>query len=264
MKKMVICMMVVGLAMPGFSTLVTALDVYLDIPEQEVERIRDELKDAKKLKEYMGRIVGSLNPTSYEKMEEFKKRFNVGDEPMQTALMDIIREASTKTGWKRSRPDDAWDMRIADRQLLPWAITCLGICANTEGKKFLMDIATDSAKDDDFRWTAICSYLRRADAQETRDTLVLFLTGDMKTTLNLPYHGLYFSAISLYDNTKENSQKREAIIFALTAALMLEKDKEVFSWADKLLAERSTEYAESPQRKAALERMNKPPEKETP
>jgi len=41
----------------------------------------------------------------------------------------------------------------------------------------------------------------------------------------------------------------------MSAALAKDEDKYAFADADKLLAERSKEYAESPQRKAALERM---------
>ena len=47
----------------------------------------------------------------------------------------------------------------------------------------------------------------------------------------------------------------------MSAALVKEENKRSFSIADKLLAERSKEYADSPTRKAALERMNIPIEK---
>jgi len=266
MKKTgMVCVAVMCLAMTEISaTPVTALDLYLGTPEQEVEALRGSLKDPAKLRECMVRITSSLNPTSYEQMGDFKRRFAVGDADMQVALLDIIREASAKTGWKRSRPGDAPDIRIADLQQIPWSIRCLKLCADTEGKKFLMDIATDAEKDSDFRWTAICSYLHRADAQETRDALVRFLAGDMRATLNLPHHGLYFTAIWMYDDTEDNLQKREAITAALTAALAQEKEKDAFSWADKNLAERSAEWAGSPQRKAALERFGKPPAPEAP
>ena len=61
-----------------------------------------------------------------------------------------------------------------------------------------------------------------------------------------------------------DTQTREAIVSAMSAALAKEANTNVFARVDKLLAERSKEYAESPQRKAALERMNKPPEKLNP
>ena len=262
-KTSVMCMMVVCLATQGFSSrVVTELDLYLATPEQEVEGLQRVLKDPAKLRECMVRITSSLNPTSYTRIDEFKQRFAVSDKAMQTALLDIIREASAKTGWKRSQLGDALDIRIADMQLIPWSIRCLKLCADAEGKKFLMGIATDAEKDSDFRWTAISSYLIRADAQETQETLTRFLVGDMRATLTLPYHGLYSTAILMYDDAEHSPQKHKAIADALTAALAQEKEKEAFTWADKNLAERSKEYAESPQRKAALERMSKPPDKD--
>ena len=54
------------------------------------------------------------------------------------------------------------------------------------------------------------------------------------------------------------------IVAAVSDVLVKEEDKNVFAEADKFLAERSKEYAESPQRKAMLERMNKPTEEKTP
>jgi len=59
-------------------------------------------------------------------------------------------------------------------------------------------------------------------------------------------------------------KKNMRIVAAVSDVLVKEEDKNVFAEADKFLAERSKEYAESPQRKAMLERMNKPTEEKTP
>ncbi|MCL1921228.1 MAG: hypothetical protein FWG50_09165, partial [Kiritimatiellaeota bacterium] len=59
-------------------------------------------------------------------------------------------------------------------------------------------------------------------------------------------------------------QTREAIAAAMSAALAREQDKDTFERADKMLSERSAEWAGSPQRKAALERFGKPPAPEAP
>jgi len=45
--------------------------------------------------------------------------------------------------------------------------------------------------------------------------------------------------------------------------LVKEEDKSTFIFLDGELTKRSKEYADSPQRKAALERMSKPPEEKT-
>ena len=119
-------------------------------PEKEVKRLQEEFKDAGRLKEYLKKLLwsaiygGEIAPL-------FKKKFDVSDEVMQTALTDIIRESPAK----------------GEREV-------------------------------------VIRYLRE---------------------------------------------------------MAIEWLKEANKEADNLLAERSAEYADSPQRKAALERMNKPPEK---
>jgi len=263
MKKMsMVCVAVVCLVMQGFTSAPQGwLDVYLDshFPEQEVKRLQEDLKDTAELKNFMRKLLGS-HFKSHKEAVQFKRRFDVSDEAMQAVLLDIIRETSAKTGWKPSQLDDAEGIRIADWHLRG-AIKWLSACAGVEGKKLLMDIVTDNAKNKDFRSVALHVYMRCADVQETQDTIARFLSDDMGT---LTRFYIYHAAIQAYNDAEDISQKREAIVATLTAALAQEKNKDDFTWADKNLAERSKEYADSPQRKAALERMNNPPEKSVP
>jgi len=90
-----------------------------------------------------------------------------------------------------------------------------------------------------------------------------FFADDMKDTFNR-YSNLYVYAMNVYEEAEDNPDKREVIIAVMSAALAKEENEFAFSKADKRFAEQSKEYAESPQRKAALERMNIPREKETP
>ena len=258
-----VCMFVMCLAMQGLSSeiLVSWVDTYLELPEQEAERLREDFKDATKLKECMTRKLLGTWAIAPEKMMAFKQRFGISDETMQTVLMDVVSEFSVKAGWAPSRQGDAKNAYVAN-MLLRGAIIWLGVCADGEGKKFLMDIATDSAKDGEFRKRAFSSYLRRADAQETKDALDSVLADDVKTKFGSDNLNICYAALVAYDDAKDDLRKREIIVSAVSAVFM--KDDFAFTFADKKLAERSTEYAESPQRKAALERMNKPPEKETP
>jgi len=256
MKKTWVGMMMLCLAMPGFCRSVTWLDVCLDCPEENVAHYREDWKDKTKLKECVIRLIGNTNPRSDtpERVEEFKRRFGVSDKAMQDALLDIISQAGPKNGWKkRQGPSDPLDM-VADWQVT-WGLRWLGFCAETEGKKLLIGIATNSVMDGEFRSSAIASYMARADTQEVRDTLPRFLAdGALR-----PSFDVYLCALWHYDKAQDNPQKREAILSAVSAALTNEEEKKAFAEADKRLAELSTEYAESPQRKAALERMNKTP-----
>ena len=75
---------------------------------------------------------------------------------------------------------------------------------------------------------------------------------------------MYRAAIRAHDKAEGDAKTREAIVTMVSAALATEEDGTAFDETDKLLAERSKEYAESPQRKAALERMNPPARKAEP
>jgi len=256
-------MMIMCLVMQGLSSeiLVSWVDTYLEFPEQEAERLREDFKDVTKLKECMMRKLLGAWTTDPEKMVAFKQRFGISDETMQTVLMDIVSEFSVKAGWNPNQQNGVKNDYVAN-MLLRGAIIWLGVCADGERKKLLMDIATDSAKDDEFRKRAFASYLRRADVQETKDALDSVLAGDAKTKFGSDNLNTCYAAMVAYDDAKNDSRKREIIVSAVSAVFT--KDEFAFTFADKKLAERSKEYAESPQRKAALERMNKPPENPAP
>jgi len=250
MKKMGIALMLVlCLAMQGFSSK----GIVIFPSKQEAERIR---KDTAKMREYIeGYLLCWLDG---ENIIEFKQLFELSDEAMQTMLMEIIRESSAIAGWTQHNPGGSNERTIDfANAYLREAIAWLGFCANTEGKKFLMDIITDGEKNNSYRSRAIGSYLYRANAQETQDALTRFFADDIKDVIT-PF-SLYYTAMGAYDNAENDPQKRKAII----AELSKENNKKTFDEMDKRLAERNKRYAESPQRKATLERM-KPPKKETP
>ena len=264
MKKMVmVVMMVMCLVISGFPSLIeySKLDAYLDVSEQEVEHLRKEFADAKRLREGLEKGLLGIREADPEKMRKFKQRFDVSDKDMQAVLMDIIRELSVKTKWESHHDRGGSHDSYVENWLLRGAIIWMGTCADAEGKKLLLGIASDNAKDIDwFRRPAIESYLYQADVQETRDVLNRFLIGDLKVD---PFSTYLFAVQQLYDAMENDTEKREAIVATVSAALTRE-NKDRFGMIDKLLAERSKDYAESPQRKAALQRINKPPEPEMP
>ncbi|MCL1920919.1 MAG: hypothetical protein FWG50_07555 [Kiritimatiellaeota bacterium] len=72
----------------------------------------------------------------------------------------------------------------------------------------------------------------------------------------------YSVALDVYDDSGGDPQKREAIVASLIVALAREENKDIFSYRDKQLAERSKDYATSAQRLDMLKRMSKlPPSK---
>jgi len=250
-------------AMTSLSSVIRnlVLDVYLEYPEQETERLREDLKDTLKLRICLERFLAG--DTDYERPKKFMRKFCVDAKAMQTVLMDIISETSMKTKWKVPLQRNPEDIFIASHYLCE-AIKWLGVCADMEGKQFLMSIAEDSTKDKEFRHRALDSYVHCADAQEVRDAITRFLSDDMKATFRPNVLDIYYLAMRAYDKAEDDMQIRDAIVTALSVALVAEECDLAFGITDKLLAERNKGYAESPQRKAALERMDKPSEKKTP
>ena len=276
MKKTgMVCVLVLGLAMLGHSSeplddeddwgLIGYLDYLETFKKERFESLRKDYNDVAKLRAY---FEEGLLRTSHRNKEMlvFKQKFGISDKTMLAALMGIIRETAAKTEWKWGKArEDSYDINWRLLAAVRW----LGVCADAEAKQFLMGIATDKEKDSELRKTAIEAYLRRADAQEAQGAITRFVADDMRITTK-PYETypvsfcVYANAFHAYNEAQEGSEKRKAIISALSDLLPKEKNMNDFDEMDKWLADQSREYAESPQRKAALERMNKPPEKETP
>ena len=254
-------MIVFYFAVQGFpSAPLGPLDFLLALSEQETTHLQKDFKDTARLREWTMRQGLASRLTDPEKVEEFKRRFGVNDKALQAVLLDIICELSAKTGWELRPPGESKDKFIANMLLIE-ALKWLGSCADAEGKQFLMGIVTDNTKDYNFRYFAVTSYMYRADAQEMRDAVTRFLSDGERATLNPFIYRTYYLALQAYDKAENDPTTREVIVAVVSAALAKEEDKETFAEADKLLSARSKEYADSPQRKAAFERLNIPAEK---
>ena len=259
MKKASMCIVALCLTAQDISASRPVRGINFDLlPEEEARQIQEHSGSAEKLRPQIVKFFGDVSPKG-DIAVQFKRKFNVRDDVMQTALMSIVNEYSEKAEWGTGEWTSESSIAYAKARVT-YAIEWLGACADSETKRFLLDIATDNAKNIAYRRAAIGSYLRRADAQEVRDVLGRFLVGDMR--MENPY-ATYRYAMIVYDETDENEQKRKAIIAMLSDALAKEENKGVFAYADKQLVERSREYAESPQRKAAQERFNTLLEKDT-
>ena len=261
MKKMrIMCMTVMCMTASDFfaSPVYTGWDYFEKVTEEGVDRLHNEFKDAETLERYMRMFFrGKIFPCDIPL--KFKRRFGVSDEVMQAALMSIIRECSAKAGWKIIEGERVDDSVVMSKWLLDSAIVWLGACADTEAKRFLLDIATDHTTHIMYRrGIAVRAYLCSADAQDARDVLVRFLIGDMRATMD-PGHYVYAGAMQAYDEAEEYPLKREAIVASLVVALAREDNKERFTDIDKELAKRSKEYAESSQRKVMIQGMDARP-----
>jgi len=264
MKKMsMMCMIALCLARSSVPSPQPSLESGWDWlkrqRKEDFEVLRTEYNDPVKLRKHLE--DGLLRQSGKTTIEAFKQMFGVSDEMVQAVLMSIIREAVTQTGQKDNNPREG---QHHAEQHLEGAVIWLSHfpCADArEVKQIMMAIATDTARDRLLRLNAISSYMDYADAQETRDMIAQFFGEGMKTTFSPYGYIMYNLAIRVYDKAEGDTQTREAIVASMSAALVKEENKRAFSIADKLLAERSKEYADSPQRKAALERMGIPVEK---
>jgi len=257
MKKLrEVCVIIMCLAMQDLSASPMDRDWGWAKTHDKERFARDQKRfnDPAKLKEQFEKsfLISLYNE---REMTSFTQAFGIKEEALRVLLMEIIREASAKTGWQwRMTSGESEDNQIASMQLRE-AISWLSVCADERTKQFLMDIAIDKTKHDIYRRRAAFTYLRCADAQEIRDALTRFFSDDMWAVVD-PISGPYRAAMWEYDRAGDDTKKREAIVTIVSAALAKEENKNAFVFADKLLAGRSKDYAESPQRKAALQRLN--------
>ena len=262
-KRGITCAAILCLAMPGSSGQLTAESMWDWLRSErkaDFEALRTEYNDPVTLKKH---LKDTLLPASSSgaTIMAFKRIFEVNDKMMQDLLLNIIREAVAQS---KAKDNKSWDEERLVRQRLEGAVRWLACFPGADAKEvkpIMMGIAKDTARERLLRINAISSYMDYADAQEKRDMIAYLLSDDTKTSL-IPYGDIiYHVALREYDKAEGDTQTRETIIAAVSAALAKEKDKHSFIEGDKRLAERNKEYAESPQRKAKLERMKVPPDK---
>ena len=228
--------------------------MYERLPDDVAEEIRESVKDPKILKEALVDCFAGEHFLWDREIPLYIKKFDIAEDILRAVLMEIIHESEKAAKWEPFRNEDTEELTEEKRRLRR-SIEWLGFCADEPAKAFLMEIAADETKAKTYRITAADAYLRRADAQQVKDALIRFLIGDMRIDAYLTY----LDAMEAYDAAEDDPQKRAAIVSALTAAaLEKEEDRGYFAKADEHFAGQDTGYAQSPQRKKALERMNMP------
>jgi len=139
---------------------------------ERIMSLREEFKDAEKLKAYLKYFFLAYDVPRDNLALEFKRYLPVSDEVMRDALISLVRESSEKVGWTRDKYQQDYSGEVSNaRCQMHFAIRWLWVCTDAETKKLLWDIAMDSAKDRVYRRAATEAYLRRADVdvQETKD-----------------------------------------------------------------------------------------------
>ena len=243
----------IGLCFVLAGNVIPNSDVWDDMKgysEEETARYRELYKNSETLK---GDLMSNFTMDVFiwdEEVPLFKEKFGISDNILRAVLMDIY-ESVKHVGKDPFRSEDSDEIRF-DKRRLHSTLEWLGYCADKTTKDFLMKFATDTTKDNVFCSQAIMAYLRNANAKEC-DWITTLLADRSQNTSSI-----YQSAMDAYDEAVNDAKKRKAIVAVVSAALVKEEKKHIFTHADRDLAERDKDYSNSPSRRAALQRMDLP------
>ncbi|MEI6647637.1 MAG: hypothetical protein WCP12_16490 [bacterium] len=206
----------------------------------------------KTLKEYLNRNFNADESMEWGKRAEFKVSRAISDEQLHRVLMEIYNEASEKRSFLTPKSVEWNKNRRAVAGVLGW----LPVCGDIPVKEFLMDYAVEKKNDVLNRSDALLSYLRIADAEESKNALLRFLVeGDRMDCQSRS--SICEDARTVFMDAP--SMKKIAILEALYASLAKEDNKWLFRVYDNILCEMSKGYANSRQRHDILQRLIKAP-----
>ena len=206
--------------------------------------------------EMKGRLIDSYFYTgedeSWQEFKHFKDLSAVTDEQLHRVLMEIYREAEDKL--QTLTPDtEEWNYNLG---LVDGVIRWLPKCKGIPVKDFLLAYAASDEKHRHTRQAAIRSYLRVADAEETKKALLRFLAeGDRMDSQSRST--IIWSTLMVYQDA--TAEKKGAIVESLCAALAGEDHKWLFRVYDDVLCQISPHYRHSLQRRDILARLVKAP-----
>jgi len=247
---------VFGLYLPGMETP-------RPLAEEEIVSLREEVKNPEKLKKFLLDMFDADWESGYwidiVLIRNRKETYSLQEEVTRPVLLEICRESVLKTRWKYEID------REAGRRLYV-SLCWMGLFADETIKKFLRGIVTDSSKDDFFRAAAIKGYLYSANVQDIKDFFAHLLKDKKQFPPDLREEIVRISRDFVNPNLagEEDEERRKEILSSLGTVAARETDGKLFRKLDEFLRHNSKEWENSSQRKAALERMNKPPETPTP
>ena len=221
----------------------------------DIAYLRELYKDPEKLKEGLMDSLSSYQYFAKGQIPYYKKRLGITDDTLRITLMEMYQKFKHLEKDAITNKDYSYEL-VKDKWRLINSIELLGYCADESVKRLLLDIANDETKAKCYRIPAVSSSIQCADAQEVRDVIIRFIV-DVK----IGTYSTWQAAFSVYGESKDDPQKREAILATLIVLLARENGKMRFADMDKKVADRSKEYATSAQRLAMVKRMSKfPPE----
>ena len=203
--------------------------------------------DDSNLKIYLKGDFTATEGSDWEGAPLFKEKFSISNERLRATVMSLYEEATAPqavTNWN--------GIELAKDLLANNALLWLGVCADDATKAFLLDLAADKSKNEISRTVAIGSYLRAANAQETRDALIRFMVGEERLD-SQARSSILAHASEICRGTDQ--AKKQAIIETLYVALAQEDAKWLFRVYDNILCSHSRQYTNSAQRQAILQRL---------
>jgi len=224
-----------------------ALSIFAGMDDARLkEKLTDRLLMLLTEENFSSRKIGVPDEHYHSELKE------VSDEQFHRVLMELYKEAESK--WPTLTPNtEEW---TKNKQDVIGVLACLSKCGDIPVKDFLLDYVASNENDSQLRGVAMLSYLRVADAQETKDVLLRFLVDEDRIN-PMERLSLYSFARMAYDEA--SSEKRAAILVALFTAAVKEEGKIEFMKVDKILAEKSVAYRHSIERLAMLERHSEEP-----
>ena len=249
-----LCLLLAGNVIPSSDDEILISDVWYDIiykhSDEQIARERERCKNSEVLKDDLASAFTMDVYIWDEEIPLYKEKFGIADDTLRTALMGIYEKVQHvgKDPFSSDDPEEVTD----DKRRLHYALEWLGYCADKSTKEFLKKVATDKTIDRVFRNQAIRAYLRNATAKEF-DWVTSLLADKSQNTSSI-----YSMSIEEYARADSDTKRRKAIASVLSAALAKEEDKYIFNYLDKDFAKLDKDYANSPQRRAALQRLDLP------
>ena len=204
--------------------------------------------DDAKLEDWLSGNFTAPESMSWAEIDDFKEQFGVNDDQLYRVLINIYIEARDK--WSSSEPKTLEWSRM--RRIIEGVITWLPKCEDSPVKNFLLEYAGFTKNDPFLRSVALLSYLRVADAEETKNALVRFLIGverfDSQARSSVIAH-----ATEIFREADRG--KKRAIVETLWCALAQEDAKWLFRLYDGFLTQNSGLYANSAQRRHILRHL---------
>jgi len=189
----------------------------------------------------------------WQEFDTFKKQNAVSDEQLHRVLMAVYRE----TGDNRPALTPQSDEWKRNQGIAESVVRWLPKCGNVPVKDFLLDHMTAKEADGHIRQQAILAYLRVANAEEAKNILLRFLIGEDRMDLGGRSSICRYAQTAFMD---ADAAKRAAILESLYVALSREENKCNFHVYDDVLSDLSSDYANSRQRLAILQKLiNAPP-----